>query len=269
MKVVRAKRGMCAVVGMLGITLFAGGLAAQSFELYGSHTSGSVFGWGLVRFDTNPVTGMSRRVGAGGLMFDFDFDARGTLYSPRGDDLWTVDTSSGVQTFVGSFGITPIITSIAFAPGGRLFGTDNEGTNTSLYTIDVGTGRASRIGPVGDFVFGLDFAPNGTLYAASGEVFTINTATGRKKNVVIPFGGPFITALDYGADGVFRGVETDFFSNDRLWQIDVNRRIVTPIGRMSEESINGLASIPTPATLATLLMAGCLAPVRRRRSPTR
>lgn len=239
----------------------------RTFAVYGSQTTdSSPSGWGLVKFNTNPLNGTSTRVGHGGLMFDFDFDSSGVLYSPDGTYLRKVNTTTGVQTLVGAFGITPIITSVAFSPNGTLYGTDNEGANTSLYTINKQTGSATRVGAVGNYVFGLDFAPDGTLYGASGEIFTINTATGAEGQVVVPYTGPFITALDYGADHVFRGVES-FYNNSfsALREINLDGQSLSLVGQTTESQMQGLASIPSPSgsLLLGVVAAGRLA--RRRR----
>ena len=93
------------VLGGIGLASLAA-TGEGAIALFGSQTTGSVSTWGLLRF-TTPLAGSPVRVGRGGLMFDFDFDGAGVLYSPQGDDLWRVNTSTGTQTRVGAFGITP------------------------------------------------------------------------------------------------------------------------------------------------------------------
>jgi hypothetical protein len=248
----------------VGVVLIAEPAAGGDFSFYGSQVSGGG-SWGLIEFDTDPITGESTRIGAGGLMFDFDFSPSGELFSPRGDDLWKVDLETGKQTKIGDFGIAPIITSIAFGPGGRLYGTDNEALETSLYRIDPDTAAAVRIGRVGEFVFGLDFGPDGTLYGASGEVFTIDLQTGVLDEYLFDF-GPFITALDYGTDGVLRGIETDFDTFDSLWEIDLEALTQTKIATCDEEEVWALASVPAPGTVAVAALAVLGTSRRRRRA---
>lgn len=262
-------RGLQAIWATLGPALWlAQPVQGDVFTLYGSQTTdSSAANWGLVRFDSSPVTGQSVRVGRGGLMFDMDFDAAGQLYAPRGSTgLTRVNTTTGAQTLVGGWGLGgKIINAIAFAPNGALYGVDNEALNTSLYAINKQTGLATRIGAVGNYVFGLDFADDGTLYGASGEIFTINTTTGTEGQVVVPYTGAFITALDYGADGIFRGIETFYQSSfSALREIELDGQSLTFIGQTTEADMAGLASIPSPPALL-LLGLGVIGIAARRR----
>lgn len=251
---------------LIGALLLVRSADGGVFTLYGSQTTDSA--WGLVKFDSNPVTGHSVRVGQGGLMFDMDFASDGQLYAPRGSTgLTRVNTSTGVQTLVGGWGLGgKIIDAIAFAPNGTLYGVDNEGTSTSLYTINRQTGLATRVGAVGNYVFGLDFTPDGTLYGASGEIFTINTTTGAEGQVVVPYTGPFITALDYGADHVFRGVE-NYYNNSfsALREINLAGHSLSFVGQTTEASMEGLASIPSPSVLLLASAVGITRLATRRR----
>lgn len=257
-----------AVTGVL--SLASSSALAGVFQLYGSQTTDrSGAGWGLVKFDTNPVTGHSVRVGHGGLMFDMDFGPDSKLYAPGGSGLRRVNTTTGASTGVGSWGIgSKFITSLAFAPNGTLYGTDNEGVSTSLYTISLTTGIATPVGVVGDYVFGLDFLPGGRLIGAAGDIFEINPTTGTKGTTLIPFTGVFATALDYGADHVLRTVVPDFGTNvpDALYTIDLDAMGMTKIGDTTEPEMEGLASIPGPSASLALL-AAMLGRCGRRRAP--
>lgn len=153
---------------------------------------------------------------------------------------------------MGAFGVTPIITLIAFGPGGTLYGTDNEGLSTSFYWIDVETGQASRIGTVGDFVFGLDFGPDGTLYASSSELFTIDPETGAKDRS-LGFPGQLFTALDFGTDGILRGLSFGSAVAE-LFEIDHVHGTTTFVGPTNEAMMWGLASVPEPGTSILLVL---------------
>jgi hypothetical protein len=262
--VVKLCRGRLGAAGVASCALALPALAGD-FALYGSQTSGNFNTWGLIRFE-DPIDGSSYRIGGGGVLaFDFDFDAHGVLYAPGGG-LNIIDTEDGSEQYIGDWGLgNKFISSLAFAPDGTLYGTDNEGPATSLYTIDPETAKATVVGPVGEFVFGLDFGRDGTLYGASGEIFTIDVETGAKDKELFGF-GPFITALDYGADGVLRGIETDFDTFDSLWEIDVEALELHLVGMTDEADVGGLGSVPAPGTVVLVLSIAAAAS-RRRRDP--
>ena len=95
-------------------------------------------------------------------------DAQGTLA--------IVDVGSGQSTVVGDMGV--VLTDIAFAQDGRLFGLDF----TTLYEIDPRTAETTPIGghgvPGGN---ALVFAADGTLYAMGGtgtQLFEVDPASG-------------------------------------------------------------------------------------------
>lgn len=75
--------------------------------------------------------------------------------------------------------------SIAFSPTGELYGwslmnKDTNETSGQLYTIDTSSGEINLIGSAqGDeFINGLAFDSNGTLYGLGTNLYTINTSTG-------------------------------------------------------------------------------------------
>lgn len=95
--------------------------------------------------------------------------------------LATVDVSTGALTVIGQLGA--VMTDIAFAPNGALFGL----TFNGFYSINPATGAASLIGvhgiPGGN---ALVFRTDGTLFAAgfdSNSLFTINPTTGASTNL--------------------------------------------------------------------------------------
>ena len=137
----------------------------------------------------------------GGSGLDFN-PTNGKLYASTGfaggagGNLFTVDTTTGAATKVGSSGF-PAVPGLAFAPNGRLYGTAATYTTTPANVLirirpDSGTGTfVGAFGKLGaDSIKGLDgiaFHPTtGVLYAGSGKgtdnkfgrFFVIDTATG-------------------------------------------------------------------------------------------
>lgn len=102
----------------------------------------------LWRFTSNDSSAVLINGNMGGARFDgMDFDARGILYGiDQTSNLFTIDTSTGNRTLIGSTGVTPRTTQ------GLTFGLDNtlySLLNENLYTISTTTGAATLVGPTG------------------------------------------------------------------------------------------------------------------------
>ncbi len=108
-----------------------------------------------------------------------------TWYAMSGDALWVGDMTTGNFTMVGVSGPTLLI-DIACDSQGNLFA--HSLTDDSLHSIDVTTGVATLIGPIGaniNFAQGMDFDwSDDTLYAAlytgggTGQFASLDTTTG-------------------------------------------------------------------------------------------
>ena len=161
----------------------------------GSHPAG---GNQFIRID--PVTGAGSLIRTvveypfiEGLAF-----GNGVLYAAAdkqndggAERLITIDPFTGIPTGeIGLFGInTPFfddVDGLAISPTGALFGTDLQ--NKRLLSIDPITGAGTHIAFLSQFVAGLDFAPDGTLFGTTmsdigfaggaSRLVTINTSTG-------------------------------------------------------------------------------------------
>ena len=174
------------------------------------YTAGGTVSSPLITVDPTTFTGTagpdidlgSSTVSIRGMAFAPD----GTLYAsnqptctPAGctggpQDLWTIDTTTGVGTLVGSLGTG--IQGLAFAPDGTLYGWDSLGPGLSV--IDPATAVLTDVNPgvgVPAGIQGLDFTPDGTLWAVGAELtngfsalYKVDTATGELDLVGIPAG---------------------------------------------------------------------------------
>jgi len=201
-----------------------------------------------VLLSVDPCTGAGEFVGDSGLgaaaigAMDFRLTAPGTslLYASvniagdggtGSDHLATIDTTTGLATVIGPYGVCMGVTipsqgggsctiegmeAIAFASDGTLYGAVNRnGTGMpGLYTINIATGAATFVAPIldsdgktpGGGVVSLQFATDGTLFAGTssrmgaggGDLGTVDPITGlftRIGNVVS--GGPALGALAF------------------------------------------------------------------------
>jgi len=107
----------------------------------------------------------------------------GSLTNPGGgDDLYVTDTTTLASTLVGPFGY-PGVLGVSFSPSGQLYAMIKTFGPSTLATVNIATGAATPVGPstgISDLM-GLQFAPDGTLYAASwntNSLYTLNASTG-------------------------------------------------------------------------------------------
>lgn len=125
--------------------------------------------------------------------------------------LYSIDTSTGESTLIGSTGIAGLqglavnpLTGNVYTAGGY-----DEASAAGLYKIDPTTGIASYIGGTGNFV-ALDFSPDGVLYGVGAlgntddgvadDLYTIDLETGLATRVV--FLGAFCCAgIAFSLDG--------------------------------------------------------------------
>ncbi|HUU92785.1 MAG TPA: FG-GAP-like repeat-containing protein, partial [Phycisphaerae bacterium] len=166
----------------------------------------------LSELRTDPVSevliGPSAYYGGG-----LDFSPSGVLYGAC-SQLYVVNPATGSYTTVATLhsATLPEITmwSIAFDPSGTLYG-HGEGSfgESVLYTIDPATALATPVGTIDALVWGIDFAPDGTLYAGEFDLFTLDPATG---HVLSEVGYASIFGfedIDFAPDGYIYGASND------------------------------------------------------------
>jgi PEP-CTERM motif len=123
-------------------------------------------------------------------------------------NLYMIDRNSGVGTLVGETGVSNA--SLAFAPDGHLYLTSANAvpgvglTDLKLSTVDPATGKILTSVPTATFYAALTFH-DGVLFAGtgsgdsglSGDIFTIDPATGKQVMHVSTTGVNFVGDLDF------------------------------------------------------------------------
>ena len=153
-------------------------------------------------------------------------------------NIGTVNTLTGVATFVGSSGVG--LTDIAFSPGGALYGISFD----ELYTVSTTTGVATAVGSLGigtDDANALVFSTSGTLYTAtiSGGLYTVNPTTGASTEVGSGLGG------GYGSGGDLAFIGSTLYlatSSDDLVTVNMTTGVATLVGPFGVSDVFGLAS---------------------------
>ena len=89
-------------------------------------------------------------------------DGLALIHSGHNKEIYTLDHCQGRESLVGATGVDRM-GGIAFGPGGRLFGLDN--AEDRLVSIDIATGLATTIGPLG-----FDMGNDGMAYDCAKDV---------------------------------------------------------------------------------------------------
>ncbi len=249
-------------------------------------------------FNAGPVNGS----GTPATMADIAFDSAGILYgigSIGGPNLYTINTSTGQATLVGSTGLT--FTSgggLAISSAGVFYGTPTSArygtydsttgayTNITAPALPAGTGAYTALDFTGSTLYGLNTGPGSPPPT---HIVTIDPTTGTVTDIgvslnsldAIAFQPPPLLAGDYnnnhvvdaGDYVVYRKSEgtTNVLPNDAIggtigpaqytqWRSNFGK----PPGSGAGTSVN--ASIPEPATLLLLMFAATSWFLRRGRN---
>ena len=218
------------------------------------------------------------------------FSSTGVLYGVSSDaaTLYTVNTTTGALTPVGSTGIAPpsptlgnLAGGLAFSPTGTLYLTDQR---SNLYTLSTTTGAASLVGPVGNASSAtIGFGNGGNLYqinndpaqvtsdtlldqvdTTTGHGSTIGTGTGFEDL----FGLAFTGGTLFGFEGAKAG--GNIIALDTATGLGTTTGAFTLNGSQQLFAATGfVAAVPEPSTLALLMsmgVAGTSVFLRRKRA---
>lgn len=210
---------------------------AQGFRLLGGTGSDQPHSFSLVELCTDPVE--ERLIGSASYNPGLDFDPNGVLYGAS-SSLRIIDPTDGSTTDVGrihsSSDSSILMRSIAFHPNGTLYGVAT--FSGMLHTIDPLTGFATEVGPTPDYVWGIDFAPDGTLYGAEFDLFILDPSTGAAIANLGDLPWPGVVDIDFAPDGFVYGV---YYESSTLYRISSSDASATVIGTY-ESSVWGVAS---------------------------
>jgi hypothetical protein len=120
-------------------------------------------------------------------------DAHGSPTLP--DDLYEIDLTHETTSLIGSLGFLGV-QGLDFSPSGSLYAWD---VDFGLLTVDPSTGTATDVNPsIGGTaaIQSLVFAPDGRLFGARQQLFSINPLTGAFSPIG-PGGGPDIRGIEW------------------------------------------------------------------------
>jgi hypothetical protein len=263
-----------------GGTLYASTSAGATGELYIINQAN-----GALIQDIGPLNDAS---GLNYPITGLAFSPSGVLYGSSGDKfaasqakLVTINPATAQVTLVGSFnagvnntsGVPATMGDIEFDAAGNLYGVASIG-GPNLYSINVGTGQATLVGPNGAATSttggGLAISPGNVFYGTptSARFGTYNPATGTYTNIsnpAKPAGGGY-GALSFDG-GILYGINVGSGSPPptHLVTFNLTTGVITDLGT-SVNSLDAIAfQVPEPATIV-LLLFGSIASIARRRS---
>lgn len=186
---------------------------------------------------THPFGAINGLEFVGSTLYGSFFSAGGPLQGSN-YELVTVDQTDGSLTSIGFMADYFPIRGLAYDAGtGTMYGAGvpvamAEGLGDVLFTVDLGTAATTEIGPIGFFVGGIEFGPDGTLYGgmdSPGGTVNVDRSTG---------------GLNW--DSAPRAIEGG--GSASLVSINPATGAGTAIGPTGFSAISGLAFVPGGAT---------------------
>ena len=192
-------------IGVMGVTLYD--LAEDTHgNLFGVDSSSNLY-------RINSTNAKVTRVGATSVFLNaLTFAPNGTLYGAGNNGLYTLSTSTGKSTLLGTLGSNTSAGDLAFDKSGNLYLTTNA---NNLLRINLSARTFTTVGSIGfNAVFGLIFGSDGILYGLSNstdQAFSINLTTGHG-TLVSSFAGQV-----GGVDGSGSGPITTRLGDAHVW----------------------------------------------------
>ncbi|MEX0654603.1 MAG: hypothetical protein WD534_18650 [Phycisphaeraceae bacterium] len=190
------------------------------------------------------------------------------------DELWQIRRSdAAVMSVVALDADIRINPGRGFAahPNGTLYGIFS---GNQLRTINATTGVTTFVATItGATLEAMDFAPDGTLYAAgdptghpSNRIYTVDIASGNASLIGTAGAGVVdIDTLTFAPDGYLYGVDTNTLEGSSLYRFDPSDASTTLMGSLVG-GVNGIVAVPEPSSLSILALLTALLyrPQRRR-----
>jgi len=170
-----------------------------------------------------------------------------------------IDLETGAATLVGSpLGGNLSVMGMTFAPDGALYAAGDfdpqSPTFNSLYTIDLHTGLATRVGSLGsgpndtDFIMSFAWDSDGTLYGASmTALYRIhrNRTTNMATKVVDFVGSSAVMGIAIDEDGGFYAADfVDPPTHSTIYKVDVETGFLAPLFNTGIAFVHNIAFKP-------------------------
>ncbi|QWT46001.1 Ig-like domain-containing protein [Azospira inquinata] len=201
----------------------------------------------------DPTTGASHVLGYSGVgaLYDIATTPDGKLYGiTNGDILYSIDTTTGAATKIGSSGIAGFASyGLVSDSNGLLY---DFGTNGAIYTVDKATGKATyldrfNVNNTGWADDGIYY--NNALYAVttSGQLVKYDLSTHATTVVMSGLPGNMY-GMEVGGNGIIYG----FRGDGEIYTYDLNAGTYTDTGLTIGHSIYGTASAAVTVDASSL-----------------
>lgn len=224
----------------------------------------------LQKIDLTTLTVTS--VGALGQAGDFGDLAWGpgnTMYwiSGRGNpSLYTVNTSTGAATLVGSHGVDDLF-SLGYDPtSGTMYGAQFSG-GTGIYTLNTSNGAATQIGNSQSGLGGMTYVPGIGMVASQDGTGSFYQVNSDGTTTLLNNGAGFINDCDIAYDPTRNAIWCADWSGI-LYMYDLNNnwaRTQVMSGLNPMDGLEYMRAVPEPTSMIALA-AGVAALLRRRRN---
>jgi hypothetical protein len=208
----------------------------------------------------------------GAVMTDIAFDSSGNLFGLTFTGFYSIDSTNGNSTLIGSHGIAAG-NALVFGTDGTLYGAGNSTTN--LFSINTSTGAGSVLGDIGYSSSG-DLAFNSSSFFLSADTGSNDTLvtidqTSFAGSAVGNFGFDSVFGLATGDDGSLYGL-----SGTNVLDVNITTGAGTIISNFGGQGVGAsfgssfkteAKPVPEPATIL-LFCSGLLgvAGIKRRRT---
>lgn len=199
-------------------------------------------------------------------LLDLAFSPEGELYGVAPDGLYRIDRRTAAVEYIGGENFDGSrMNALDFGQDGTLYAA---GRNSTLYTVDMLSGKATEVGEIGFNSSGdLAFTPDGQLYLSTtkNSLVWIDLSSGAGTEIG-SFGQSEILGMALNVDGTMYG-----YSYDNIFTIDMSNGRASPaFGISSSQLLQSYGSafypIPEPnSALMALFAGGGIGVLRRRR----
>jgi DNA-binding beta-propeller fold protein YncE len=188
-----------------------------------------------------------------------------------------IDLETGHATLVGKpLGQDLFIMGMTFSPDGVLYAAGDarrsSPTFNSLYTIDLHTGLATRVGSLGvsspscgagpnctaRFVMSFSFGPDGRMYGATtSALYRIDRTTGAATKVVGFAGASMVMGITFDEDGKLYAADyIGLPAGSTIYTVDLRTGFFSPLLKTGIALVHNIAFRPEPGSRASRHSSG-------------
>jgi len=193
----------------------------------------------LVRI--NGATGEVTNIGGRNYFPAMAYAPDGTLYGIS-EELHIIDPATGNTVSIGTFqyGAGPILMhGAAFSPNGTLYVVENAYPNDRVFTVNLTNAALTYIGTPTAVIWDLEFTSDGTLYAAFGDLFTLN-ASDMTTLTTVGRTGTYVLPLTRGSGGTLFGM--DSIPSTHIYKLDLTSGSASPIVATGSNGLDSLVA---------------------------